>query len=101
MAYFYTTSGITLWFYKTSGIAVFLLETLYHLVFRGIELMPEKKDEKEKVKREPTSIKIDPELWKEAKIEAIRHDIELSELVERSLRREISRIRGGANPRDV
>ena len=40
-------------------------------------------------KREATSIKVDPELWKEAKIEAIRHDMEVSELVERALRKEI------------
>ncbi len=37
------------------------------------------------VKREPTSIKIRPDIWKEAKITAIRHDMELSELVERAL----------------
>lgn len=37
------------------------------------------------VKREVTSIKVKPELWKEAKIAAIRQDIELSELVERAL----------------
>lgn len=43
-------------------------------------------DRPEKVKREPTSIKIDPELWKDAKIEAIREDMELSEMVERALR---------------
>ncbi|MFL6458883.1 MAG: hypothetical protein ACJ71G_18185 [Nitrososphaeraceae archaeon] len=37
------------------------------------------------VKREPTSIKIRPDIWKEAKIEAIRQDIELSEHVEQAL----------------
>ena len=37
------------------------------------------------VKREPTSIKIRPDIWKEAKIAAIRQDIELSELVEKAL----------------
>jgi hypothetical protein len=36
-------------------------------------------------KRETTSIKIDPNLWKEAKIEAIRHDMEVSELVEEAI----------------
>ncbi len=36
-------------------------------------------------KREVTSLKIKPTLWKEAKIEAIRQDMELSELVERAL----------------
>jgi hypothetical protein len=37
------------------------------------------------VKREPTSIKIRPDVWKEAKITAIRQDMELSELVEKAL----------------
>lgn len=44
-----------------------------------------------KIRREPTSIKIDPELWKEAKIEAIRRDIELSTLVENALRKELKK----------
>jgi len=38
--------------------------------------------ETETVKKEATSIKINPELWKEAKIEAIKHSITVSELVE-------------------
>lgn len=42
-----------------------------------------------KPKREATSIKIDREVWKEAKIEAIRRDMELSELVEYALKKEI------------
>jgi len=46
-------------------------------------------------KRVPTSIKIDPELWKEAKIEAIRHDMTLSELVEEAIREWIRRHREG------
>jgi len=33
-------------------------------------------------KRVTTSIKVDPDIWKKAKIEAIRNDIDLSELVE-------------------
>jgi hypothetical protein len=37
------------------------------------------------VKREATSIKIRPDIWKEAKIEAIRQDMELSVLVEKAL----------------
>ena len=44
-----------------------------------------------KPKKEATSIKIDPELWKEAKIEAIRRDMELGELVEQSLRKELGK----------
>jgi hypothetical protein len=37
------------------------------------------------VKRESTSIKIRPDVWKEAKIEAIKHDMDLSELVETAI----------------
>lgn len=40
-------------------------------------------------KRKATSIKIDPDLWKEAKIEAIRRDMDVSELVEQLLRKEL------------
>jgi len=36
-----------------------------------------------------TSIRIDPKLWKEAKIEAIRRDMEVSELVDQALRKEL------------
>ena len=45
--------------------------------------------EKSQIKREPTSIKIDPQLWKEAKIEAINRYMDLSELVEGALRKEL------------
>ena len=41
--------------------------------------------EPETVKREATSIKIKPDLWKEAKIEAVRHDRTVSELVEEAI----------------
>jgi len=37
------------------------------------------------IKRVATSIKIHPQLWKQAKIEAIRNDMELSELVEHAI----------------
>jgi hypothetical protein len=40
---------------------------------------------RDSVKRESTSIKIRPDVWKEAKIEAIKHDMDLSELVERAI----------------
>jgi post-segregation antitoxin (ccd killing protein) len=40
-------------------------------------------------KREATSIKVDPDLWKEAKIEAIKRDIDLSVLVETAIRKEL------------
>jgi|GEM_PF-938369 len=43
--------------------------------------------ETETVKKEATSIKISPELWKEAKIEAIKHSITVSELVEEAIER--------------
>lgn len=36
-------------------------------------------------KRESTSIKIKPDVWKNAKIEAIKQDMDLSELVERAI----------------
>ncbi|KAA2283863.1 hypothetical protein [Candidatus Nitrosocosmicus sp. SS] len=39
--------------------------------------------------RIPTSIKIDPDLWKEAKIEAITRNMDLSEMVEGALRKEL------------
>lgn len=45
----------------------------------------------DKKPREATSIKVDPDLWKEAKIEAIRRDMDLSDLVEDSLRKELKR----------
>lgn len=45
----------------------------------------------DKPKKEATSIKIDPELWKEAKIEAIRRDIDLSDLVANALQKELKR----------
>jgi len=35
--------------------------------------------------REATSIKVKPELWKEAKIEAIKHGKTVSELVEEAI----------------
>jgi hypothetical protein len=41
--------------------------------------------ESETVQREATSIKVKPDLWKEAKIEAVKHDKTVSELVEEAL----------------
>jgi predicted HicB family RNase H-like nuclease len=43
----------------------------------------------DKKKKSFTSIRVDPELWKEVKIEAIRRDVEVSELVEQALKREL------------
>ena len=37
------------------------------------------------IKRDSTSIKIRPDVWKEAKIAAIRSDMDVSELVERAI----------------
>ena len=45
----------------------------------------------DKGKRVTTSIKIDPELWKEAKIEAITREMDLSELVEGALKKELKK----------
>lgn len=39
----------------------------------------------DKAERVATSIKVKPEVWKKAKIEAIKNDIELSELVEKAI----------------
>jgi hypothetical protein len=36
---------------------------------------------------------VDRELWKEVKIQAIREDIEVSELMERAIRRELERVK--------
>lgn len=44
--------------------------------------MSELKEEK----REATSIKIKPQIWKDAKIEAIKESITVSELVEQAIR---------------
>jgi hypothetical protein len=41
--------------------------------------------EPEAVQREATSIKVRPDLWKEAKIEAVKHDKTVSELVEEAI----------------
>jgi len=50
--------------------------------------MGEEKAE-EKNEKKATSIKIDQKLWKAAKIESIERGIELSELVEKALRKEL------------
>jgi predicted HicB family RNase H-like nuclease len=50
---------------------------------------------KDKIERKPTSIKIDPKLWEEAKIAAIKQKMLLSELVERAVRKELIVLKGG------
>ncbi len=42
-----------------------------------------------KEKKVATSIKVDPDLWKEVKIEAIRRDLTVSDLFEQALKKEI------------
>ncbi len=42
-----------------------------------------------KINRETVSIRLDPELWKEAKIYAIRNDISIANLIESLLKKEI------------
>ena len=49
------------------------------------------------VKRETTSIKIDPSIWKEAKKDAIDRDVDLSQLVEIALKTWL----GDEDPRKV
>ena len=51
--------------------------------------MPEK--EKEQI---VTSLKVDPELWKKAKIEALKHDITLSRLVDEAIKEWIDKKEG-------
>lgn len=45
----------------------------------------------EDIKREATSLKINPDLWKVAKIEAINHNITLSALVEEAIKEWITK----------
>jgi hypothetical protein len=52
--------------------------------------MPEKLD-KPKIERSTTSFKVDPNLWKEVKIESIRRDMEVSDFVELALRKELKK----------
>lgn len=49
----------------------------------------------EKIMRVNTSIKIDPRLWKEAKIQAIREDKTVSELLEEAIKEYIKRRKNG------
>ena len=45
------------------------------------------------IERISTSIKIDPETWKKAKIEAIEEDLTVSELLEEAIREYIEKKR--------
>ena len=42
-----------------------------------------------KTNRDTVSIRLDPELWKEAKIYALRHDIKIADFVEGLLKKGI------------
>jgi predicted HicB family RNase H-like nuclease len=44
-------------------------------------------------KKEYTSIRIDPELWRDFKIEALRQDVQVSDLMERVIRKELERVK--------
>jgi post-segregation antitoxin (ccd killing protein) len=55
--------------------------------------MTEKDTEKE-VKRTATSLNVDEDLWRQAKIEAINRGTTVTELFEDALRRELRRPRG-------
>lgn len=44
-------------------------------------------------KKRVTSIKVDEELWKEAKVAAAKNDITLTELLNRALRKELEAIK--------
>jgi hypothetical protein len=47
-------------------------------------------------KRKAFSVKVLPSLWKEAKVEAAKHDTTISELVESGLRDHLRKLRGYA-----
>lgn len=50
-----------------------------------------------KSERVTTSIKIDPELWKKAKVQAITQDMDLSEFVEDAIKKQlkVGKLSGG------
>jgi predicted transcriptional regulator len=45
------------------------------------------------LRREPTSINIDPDLWREVKHAAIDMDVSATDFFEEALRRELARVR--------
>ncbi len=52
--------------------------------------MPEKDGKEKPVKRTPTSINVDEDLWREAKIAAINRRTTVTEIVEDALRKELN-----------
>jgi len=60
--------------------------SLYHNTFILLQLSVQAVIRmSETVEKEATSIKVNPELWKQAKIEAIKHNKTVSELVEEAI----------------
>jgi len=51
------------------------------------------KDKEKEVKRTPTSLNVDEDLWRQAKIEAINRGTTVTELFEDALRRELRKPR--------
>jgi predicted HicB family RNase H-like nuclease len=56
--------------------------------------MKGKEKAKDKIERKPTSIKVDPKLWEETKIAAIKQKMLLSELVEQAIKKELVALKG-------
>jgi hypothetical protein len=46
------------------------------------------------MKREPTSINVDPELWREVKHAVIDLDMNITEFFDQALRNELARVKG-------
>lgn len=59
----------------------------------------EELEAEEEIERVTTSLKIDPKLWKKAKMKALEREIKLYELVESALKKEIggNKARNGRN----
>ena len=79
MPYHYTTCGIIMPRWHIGVCHNTLIPRAHHTY--GVMQMPESQT----VEREATSIKVKPDLWKDAKIEAIRHGKTVSELVEEAI----------------
>lgn len=64
------------------------LEDSMGIIISGLRLINNSMSER---RTKTTSIKVDPALWKEVKLEALRREIYVSELVEQALRKEIGK----------
>jgi hypothetical protein len=71
------------------------LPIIYTTTFTGLIVkdMPEKQTTTEKKVPVVTSIKVDPDLWKQVRIAAIQNDMEVSQLTEQALRKEVDRLK--------